>query len=772
MRQWIVPIALISLLSACSAQKTEPSDAVNPAGIAANAVDPQVKHREDVGIFVKNNAGSLASFAMKFAKSDDLVREIEKIVKAQPDSTAKIKADDDGWKAPSFLQPEGLNEIYQARRFAPIFVNNSKLTSEIDPLVTELNRLESHGLAKRIDVQPWLDAKTALESLSVDKSDEPFVFTPEEEQIIVDQIIAKDIDVSNREAVAALVTELVKSETILPRLHKAVADRAHNMAQTAKQAARLDVLTADLAMRFAREMSFNNMTHLTEEESAGLSAKPTKAEHNRIAVARTNAWLKNLVAVVDAPTPGLKEKAADDTQNAPEGEETPEPAKDADAGSPAADAEAETEAVAEENSGIEDANDAIAAETEAANAQKERMDNATTVQELIDALYPAHPGYHQLMDAHDRYAAMPDWGEVSSATLKAGKSAKIVPALKKRLAIEGYYHGDTSDTTSDIYDDEVRAAVRFYHESHQLAYDESKGLQKGFWQSLNTPRQTRLDQIDENLRRWHQSQVIQSPYYIFINVPDFHGEVWRDGKMVYRFPVVAGNARRSCDPQTKTWKYINATPLMHARMLYIEYNPYWIVPPRIEQEDYIEKINADPNWLKDHGFEYYTENGRTVLRQLPSERNALGRVKFIFPNPHSTFLHDSPQKGLFKYPVRAFSHGCMRVWEPLELAKRLLEYDGQWKKKIAEDIEDLEPRRFHLKNRFDVFIDYLTVRVDDDGIVYFLADPYHYVRDALEPPSARSLQCTPNPKGWIPRAALQGDVGADESGAGTGSDAM
>ncbi len=771
MKQWIVPVALISLLGACSAQKPAQTDPIDTPTTAINAVDPQVKHREDVGIFVKNNAHSLATFAMKFGKSDDLVHEIEKIVTAQPDAKAKIAADDDGWKAPAFLQPQGLNEIYRERKYAPIFVDNGALSSEIDPLVLEFNRLASHGLATKIDIKPWQEARDALAALSNHQADEPFEFTPEEEQIIVDRIIEKNVDVSKREAISELVTELVKSETILPRLHQTVAERAHNMAQSAKQAARLDVLTADLAMRFAREMAFNNVTHLTEEESASLSSKPTDAEYNTISANRTNAWTKNLVAVLDAPAPGLKEAASEEASA--QNDENAENKDAADAGAADTTGDAtETDVVAEENSGVEDAEDAHQAETEAANAQKERLNNAASVQELLDALYPAHPGYHQLMAAHDRYAEMPDWKEVSEATLKAGRSAKIVPALKQRLAIEGYYHGDTSDTTSDVYDDEVRAAVKFYHEAHQLAYDEAKGLQKGFWQSLNTPRQTRLNQIDENLRRWHHSQIIESPYYIFINVPDFHGEVWREGKMVYRFPVVAGNARRSCDPQTKTWKYINATPLMHARMLYIEYNPYWIVPPRIEQEDYIEKINADPNWLKEHNFEYYTENGRTVLRQLPGEKNALGRVKFIFPNPHSTFLHDSPQKGLFKYPVRAFSHGCMRVWEPLELAKRLLQFDGQWKKKIAEDIEDLEPRRFHLKNRFDVFIDYLTVRVDDEGIVYFLADPYHYVRDALEPPSRKSLECTPNPKGWIPRTSLQGDVGADVSGAGTGSDAM
>ena len=152
------------------------------------------------------------------------------------------------------------------------------------------------------------------------------------------------------------------------------------------------------------------------------------------------------------------------------------------------------------------------------------------------------------------------------------------------------------------------------------------------------------------------------------------------------------------------------------------------------------------------------------MRQLPSESNALGRVKFIFPNAHATFMHDSPKKGLFRYPIRAFSHGCMRVWEPLELAKRILTYDGQWRDSIATDIDDYVTRRFVLKNRFDVFIDYFTVKADEAGRVHFFADPYRYVRDALEPPTAKERSCTPRKFTFVPRERAAGgeDVAIDE----------
>ena len=737
MKQWIVPLSLILLLSSCSntTQNVENSNTVpNPPVQETPVVQVDQKKANYEG-FVKANAENLANYAMKFVKSDDLSKEIQNLVAG------------DASKGESIQYRDNLRQIYEKRQYAPIFVSGNNIVPAMDPIVEEFRRLPSHGLAK-IDATPWEEALKALQD-STPGSNDAFVFTDEECAKLVDLLMEKEVDYTDAQSVKKFMAEIVKDENMMPRLHNEVVTRAQNAANSAKQAALVDVRTADLTMKFAKAMAFENTTHLTDEEKAIVEKRPTEANYNAIAVARTENWFESLVRVLDTP-------AARNDQN---GDEHPaEVAQNAD-DNPVANPDDI------DDDELDEAGDALAAEKAAANAQKEHIADAHDVTSLLNALYPPHPAYKKLMAARDRYAALEDWKDIPTMALKKGKPHKGIPELKKRLAAEGYYHGDISDAAltaegADVYDGDIRAAVRLYHDTHQLAYDENKGIQKSFWESLNTPRATRLAQIEENLRRWHKTQIIESPYYIFINVPDFHGEVWRNNEMVYRFPVVVGNAKRGCNSQTKQWYFMNATPLQHARMLYIEYNPYWIVPPRIEQEDYIKKINSDPNWLKDHNFEYYTEKGHTVLRQLPGENNALGRVKFIFPNPHSTFLHDSPQKGLFKYPIRAFSHGCMRVWEPLELAKRLLQYDGQWKDRISKDIEDLQPKRFILKNRFDVFIDYFTIRVDDDGLVYFLADPYRYVRYALEPPKARDLQCTPKQKEWIARNPAQ-DVRAD-----------
>ena len=735
--------------------------------------------RAAIRSFVKEHGDNIAKYAMKFAKSDDLSKEIRRLLdESEPVGKKKIAPD-----AIVLLQKDDLSTIYAERKDAPIFVTPAGIAPQMARLKAELERMPSHGLT--IDASRWEAAIDAHRSMA-NAAAEPFRFTAKESELVARLIEARHVDVEDPVSVRDLVAMLVSPKTPVPRLRQAVLEHAREMTRTALAAARLEIETADLAMRFARAMAFENMTHLTNEETASLGRRPTDAKYAKLAQNRTTAWFRDLARVADAIMPQAKRG---ETAKIDANDTAPNPDDAAD----------------DDNALDVDLDKSINAQNNQAVAERmaAELHSLQTIDDLIEALYPAHPDYKRLMLARDKYAALPDWNRVvCPAKMRLGSSYKCVPNLKKRLAAEGFYAlkeddtpqrdatAENADTNAadapppsnaaaprdpkrpnaadmppddDVFDDELRSALDDYLETHQMAYDPDTGYNKAFWTSLNTTRATRLAQIDENLRRWHKTYIVKSPYYIFINVPEFYGEIWRDGERVYRFPIVVGNARKSCDPETKTWVYINATPLMHARMLYIEYNPYWNVPSRIEQEDYIRKINADPNWLKDHGFEYYTEKGYTILRQLPSESNALGRVKFIFPNEHATFMHDSPQKGLFRYPIRAFSHGCMRVWEPLELAKRLLAYDGQWRDSLATDIDDYVTRRIVLKNRFDVFIDYFTVKADEAGRVYFFADPYRYVRDALEPPSPRHLVCKPSNVAFVPRERAGGeDIRIDE----------
>ncbi|MCL2326320.1 MAG: L,D-transpeptidase family protein [Proteobacteria bacterium] len=693
-RMWVLSILALSMM-ACNGQTiSTPSAASSQQGSnkAQTATNAEQDKRAGVETFVEKNADNLAKFAMKFASPPGVSNKIAYILQEASDQTPKKLKDYEDLAIPPLVHLSTLRTFYEARNHAPIFLEGTNIAQAAAPLAEVLNHLESHGItSKMIDPSVW---QTARETMTEDSQAQTFEFNREEKAYLVDKILEENIDIAKPEAIRDMMTAIMRDKNAMPRLRSTVLELNETMKRKDKWLAMADVLMADLVMQFARQISFNNRTHLTEEDNQLLGKRPTEQKYAQIAIQRMTPWFESLIAAMD------------------EG-------------------------------------------------------SAQEVETLTKRLMPPHPAYNLLRQGREKYAQMPDWPEVKSGSMTPGKPSKTAAKLRLRLSIEGYYGGDVSEEAQatpefEIYDRPLSAAIRAYHETHQMDFDEAKGLQKDFWTSLNIPRAMRLAQIEENLRRWHQTQIVESPYYIFINVPDFHGEVWKDGTLRHRFPTVVGNAKRACDPTTKQWKYINATPAMHARMLYLEYNPYWHVPPRIEQAEYIKKINADPNWLKNNGFEYHTEGRHTILRQLPSDSNALGRVKFIFPNPHSVFLHDTPQKGLFRHPIRAFSYGCVRVWEPLKLARLLLELDGQWKDSIETLIEDRETRRYVFKNRFDVFIDYFTVRATDDGTVYFLADPYRYVRDVLEPPSAKSLECTPQPKAWIARTPGMGDeAGAD-----------
>ena len=165
-------------------------------------------------------------------------------------------------------------------------------------------------------------------------------------------------------------------------------------------------------------------------------------------------------------------------------------------------------------------------------------------------------------------------------------------------------------------------------------------------------------------------------------------------------------------------------------------------PVRIAQEEYAPEIEADSQWLEKHGFEFHrTRDGQTVLRQLPGPQNALGQVKFIFPNKHNTYMHDTPRRSFSTIRSGPFSHGCMRVENPMVLAERILEYEGRWDdKEILSYYRGSSETRVDLEKPIDVFIDYFTVRVDEAGRTHFLADIYHLVRNEVSPPSAADLR--------------------------------
>lgn len=362
-------------------------------------------------------------------------------------------------------------------------------------------------------------------------------------------------------------------------------------------------------------------------------------------------------------------------------------------------------------------------------------------EDYLEALIPSYPQYPLLMEQLARYRGLVEaggWQRVQPRSLELGSNNSRVSQLKERLAIEGYYEGPIDNN----YGEALAAAVTSYQESHQMPVTgQSHNM---FWGSINVPADQRLAQIELTLQRWRESRIGDDPYYVFVNVPDFHAELWRDGERLTRFRVVTGNRTQECDPETGLMRYVNATPLITAQIEYLVYNPYWNVPDRIRREELDLELMENPSWLQENGYEVVLTNGAPRIRQLPGPENALGAVKFIFPNIHNIYMHDTPRQRYFDFPIRAYSHGCVRVHEPLAFAEVLLRQDNNWdEERINRIREAAVERTVRLSTAVPIHIEYYVVRIDDQGRTNFLSDIYRYDRIRLGDVNPEDGVCEP-----------------------------
>ncbi|MEZ4458275.1 MAG: L,D-transpeptidase family protein [bacterium] len=421
------------------------------------------------------------------------------------------------------------------------------------------------------------------------------------------------------------------------------------------------------------------------------------------------------------------------------------------------------------------------------SAALERIATAEKPDAVMASLPPQQPQYMKLVEEHKRYqeiVAAGGWKTVSvDKSLKPGMTRASAKDLKVRLAAEGYLAGDPK-TFSELYDASLSDAVKAYQKTHQMQVTGSPHTV--FWKSLNVPAEKRLEQIRVNIQRWRDTNMRpeEDQTYVFINVADFHAEGWRDQKRVVRHRVVVGNNENVCDPETNECTKANRTPIPIAA--YIDrmiFNPYWNVTPRVRKNEILPEVKKSieekyakirekaqmtppsllaapvesdapktdplaglpyynpetgeidvsttdpdhiPAWYAANNYEVmYPSKSWEYVRMTPGAHNALGYVKIIFPNLHDVYLHDTNARALFGNDIRAYSHGCMRLDKPLDFASWLLKNDDQ---EGVVDIDKLlktgEYLPHFLHRQVPVFVEYYTVRVDDDGRANFLADIY------------------------------------------------
>jgi murein L,D-transpeptidase YcbB/YkuD len=334
--------------------------------------------------------------------------------------------------------------------------------------------------------------------------------------------------------------------------------------------------------------------------------------------------------------------------------------------------------------------------------------------EMLALLPPTHAAYQNLQAALQRYrgvAATGGWREVpevgKAAKLKRGDKGPVIAALRRRLAVEGFF----PEATGDSFDAELEAAVKRYQAQNGLAVDGHVGHET--FLALNVSAAARVEQIRDNLERWREMPRDYPATRIEVNVPAAWLSVFDEGAPGLGMRAIVGAQE-------------HPTPVLTAEMNAVLFNPPWNIPISIMKKEIIPHLRRDPGYMEKNHYIFVTQHGYETMRQLPGPDNALGRIKFELPNVYDVYLHDTPSHSLFSRVLRSLSHGCVRLENPRELALRVLAGGKKaWK---LEDIDGAvaagETHRVMLPHNIPVYLMYFTAFVDPAGTVEFRNDVY------------------------------------------------
>jgi L,D-transpeptidase YcbB len=340
-----------------------------------------------------------------------------------------------------------------------------------------------------------------------------------------------------------------------------------------------------------------------------------------------------------------------------------------------------------------------------------RLAQAKDVGEALGAYSPPEEGFKQL---RAKLAEVRGQGDAAApAHIAAGSMLRVgmkddrVPLLRQRLHV-------SAEAGESTYDNALSEAVRTFQRQHDLK--PSGNLNAATVEALNgAPHGRAADILIANMERWRWLPRDLGKTYVMVNIPDYSLKVVHNGTTVWRTRIVVGK------PSTPT-------PLLSEAMKYITVNPTWNVPPSIVQNEYLPALQYDPDALARIGLEVeYNADGSLHIFQPPGEANALGRLRFNFPNKFLVYQHDTPDKNLFARERRAYSHGCMRVQDPLDYAQVLLSYAAPNEGYTAERLRQMfgsEEYDINFSTLIPVHITYQTAFVDESGKLELRDDVY------------------------------------------------
>lgn len=352
----------------------------------------------------------------------------------------------------------------------------------------------------------------------------------------------------------------------------------------------------------------------------------------------------------------------------------------------------------------------------------------------FDGLLPKHPEYwalshalHQVLSDSDEHTPAP---LLASGLIKPGQHHPIIPTLRQRLRESGDYAPAVRESDQQEFSVALSDAVARFQARNGLDADGIIG--PSTLDALNRSRTDIIDTISLNLERWRQAPADFGDSYVRVNIAGQQLEYHHEQEHVLRMKVIVGRPDRP-------------TPTTQSEINEIVFNPDWTVPQRIAVVDKLPIIKRNPQYLTERGYTLSSgwsedaprvdplsvdwsrinrNNFPFVLRQQPGPDNALGQVKFLFPNEYSVYLHDTPSRGLFERGERLFSSGCVRLDEPMALAQALVRdhTDAAW----SDMAHARDTRHVRLTNRVPVYLQYWTAWVDPDGSLQLRKDVYQH----------------------------------------------
>jgi L,D-transpeptidase YcbB len=378
--------------------------------------------------------------------------------------------------------------------------------------------------------------------------------------------------------------------------------------------------------------------------------------------------------------------------------------------------------------------------------------------EMLESYHPQHPQFKALK------AKLVE----TRAALKAGSLPVRIPEgpslgpdtyhpqialLRERLSVPPPLDAPQGNP-AEYYDPALADAVRRFQQSKGLRPDGVIG--RGTRDVLNEGTvPVNANAILSNMERWRWLPRELGERFVMVNIPEYKFRVFDQAKVIYEERIVSGSPK-------------HPTPIFSDEMETVVFNPYWNVPKSILINEIIPALQRNPDYLSRNNLEivsqrprprryntffwgdpepdpYYLDPETTDMRQLPGPGNALGVVKFLFPNKHAVYMHDTPSKALFEKPMRAFSHGCMRIRNPLEFAKLLLKDQGYNDARIEQTLAVVTDQHIPLKKKIPVHITYFTVWVDENGTLNGYQDVYGHdgnVRIAMKLDSRKVIAVT------------------------------